>query len=48
MSYDLQQDGYQSYLLAIREKRLQGVREGRYTPINEEERAIAPKVQDDA
>jgi len=44
MTYDWREDSYQSWLLAIREKRLQGVREGRYTPINDEERAIAPKV----
>ena len=44
MTYDWSADAYQSWLLAIREKRLQGVRDGRYTPINDEERAIAPKV----
>ncbi len=40
MTYSAAQDGYQSWLLAIREARLKGVREKRFSPINEEEQAI--------
>ena len=44
MTYSAAQDGYQSWLLAIREARLKGVRENRFSPINEEEQAIANAI----
>ena len=44
MTYPAAQDGFQSWLLAIREARLKGVREKRFSPINDEEQAISDAI----
>ena len=48
MTYSAAQDGYQSWLLAIREQRLKGIRDGRFAPINDEERAMAPQPREES
>lgn len=42
--YDGKADGARAYAEAIRMLRERGVREGRYQPINDHERAIAEKA----
>lgn len=47
MTYSHAEAQHLMWLAQRRSERLQGVQEGRYSPINDEEQRIAPKVQHD-